>query len=161
MEDRSFHLGQVKDMSKETTYNSRSVTVACGAEDLYAFLTDMRNFETIIPGGKITEWEADEMRCSFRIDHAGKFTASLSEALPYSGIEYLAETFITGKVTAHVDIETVDAARSKISLSVSAHLNPFVKMAVGDAAERYLDMIITAMENYDGYDRIRGDIQSP
>ncbi|TFH46237.1 MAG: hypothetical protein E4G92_06700 [Bacteroidia bacterium] len=161
MEDRSFRLGQVKEMSKETTYNSRSVTVACGPGDLYAFLTDMRNFETIIPGEKITEWEADEMSCSFRVDHAGKINASLAEAVPYSAIDYQAETFITGKITAHVAIETVDHDRSRVSISVCAHLNPFVKMAVGDAPEKYLEMIITAVENYDGYDRIRGDIQSP
>jgi carbon monoxide dehydrogenase subunit G len=148
-------------MSKETTYNSRSVTVACGPGDLYAFLTDMRNFETIIPVEKIKEWEADEIRCSFRVDHAGKINASLAETVPHSAIDYLVETYITGKITAHVAIEPVDHDRSRISISVSAHLNPFVKMAVGDAPEKYLEMIITAVENYNGYDRIRGDIQSP
>ena len=148
-------------MSKETTYESRSGAVPCGAGDLYAFLTDVRNLGTVIPKGSVTDWQADEKSCSFRVENAGTVTASVAVAMPYSRIEYLVRTFITGEVTLIVDIDPVDANRSKITISASVHLNPFVKMAVGDAAGKYLDIIITAIEKYDGYDRIRGYTQSP
>lgn len=160
MEDRSFSLGQVNHMGKATTYTSRSGRAACEDKDLYAFLSDMRNFESLIPEGVVTEWKASPDSCSFRADKAGKVTAGISEGSPWSRIDYFAETFITGRVSVTVNIEPDGADRSLITLSVSANLNPFVKIAVGDAAERYLNEIVSAIEKYDGYDRIRGYNQS-
>ncbi|HUW93268.1 MAG TPA: hypothetical protein VMV74_08895 [Bacteroidales bacterium] len=160
MEVGTFSLGQVTDMSKATIYTSRRGKAACSDKDLYAFMTDMRNFGTIIPEGTVTEWQATEDNCSFRVDKAGKVTAGLSEALPYSRIDYFAETFITGRVSVTMNIEPDGVEQSLITLSVSAYLNPFVKLAIGDTAVKYLNEIISAFEKFGGYDRIRGYNQS-
>ena len=160
MEDGSFSLGTVTRMSKATTYKSRSGKAACSDRDLYAFMTDMRNFGTLIPEGYVTDWKASEKNCSFRIEKAGTVTAELSGAEPYSRIDYVAETFFTGKVSITVNIEPDGPGQSIVALSVSAFLNPFVKLAVGDKVSMYLNEIIKAVEKFDGYDKIRGYSQS-
>ena len=81
-------------MSPVTTYTSRRGEVPCGDADLYAFLTDMRNLQTVVPAGILTDWVATEDHCSFRIEKVGKISASLSEALPHSVIRYDAVTFL-------------------------------------------------------------------
>jgi hypothetical protein len=160
MEDRSRSLGQVTAMSKASTYTSRSGIAACADKDLYAFMKDMRNFGIFIPEGAVSEWQATEDKCSFRIEKAGKITAELSGARPWSGIDYVAETFITGKVSVTLNIEPDGAERSRVTISVSAFLNPFVKIALGNKAEMFLNEIISAVERFDGYDKIRGYSQS-
>src|SRR5512133_1165224 len=105
MEDGSFILGTLTAMSKATTYTSRRGKAACADRDLYAFMTDMRNFGTLIPEGYVTDWKASANNCSFRIEKAGTVTAGLSGAQPYSRIDYVAETFLTGKVSITVNIE--------------------------------------------------------
>lgn len=142
-------------MSK-TIYTSRSGKAACNDRDLFAFMKDMRNFGTLIPEGSVTEWQASEEKCSFRIEKAGKVTAELSGARPCSTIDYVAETFITGKVSVTLNIESDGAEQSLVNLTVSASLNPFVKLAVGDKAVLFLNKIISAVEKYDGYGKIRG-----
>lgn len=156
MEDRPFSLGPVTAMSKATTYTSRSGIAACNDIDLFAFMKDMRNFGTLIPEGAITEWKASEDKCSFRIEKAGKVKAELSGARPCSDIDYVAETFLTGKVSITLNIEPAGTEQSRVTLTVSAFLNPFVKLAVGDKAEMFLNEFISAVENYDGYGKIRG-----
>lgn len=128
----------------------------CGDGDLYAFLTDMRNFRTVIPDGLVTEWEATEDHCSFRFDRTGRITASLTEALPHSLISYNAETFLTGKVTVQVAIEYISGVRSAFHISAGVNMNPIMKMMVGDSAGRYLDSLIDAIESFDGYEKVRG-----
>jgi len=160
MEDRSFSLGSVTEMGKATTFTSRSGVAACNDKDLFAFMKDMRNFSTLIPEGAVTEWQASEDKCSFRIEKAGLITAELSEARPCSAIDYVAETFITGKVSVTLNIEPDGPERSLVFLSVSAFLNPFVKMAVGDKAVMFLNEFISAVERFDGYGKIRGYSQS-
>jgi len=156
MEDRALSLGPVTAMSKATTYISRSGIAACNDQDLFAFMKDMRNFGTLIPEGAVTEWHASEDKCSFRIEKAGKVKAELSGARPFSGIDYVAETYLTGKVSVTLNIEPDSTEQSRVTLTVSAFLNPFVKLAVGDKAVMFLNEFISAVENFDGYGKIRG-----
>ncbi len=148
-------------MSPVTTYTSRTGEVPCGDSDLYAFLTDMRNLRTVVPEGMLTDWEATEDRCSFRIEKTGKISASLVEALPHSLIKYVAETFLTGRMTVQVEIEFITNLRSSFHLTAGVNMNPIMKMLVGDSAGKYLDSLIDAIESYNGFDKVRGYNQSP
>lgn len=147
-------------MSPVTTYTSRTGEVPCGDKDLYAFLTDMRNLKTVVPDGLMTDWEATEDHCSFKVEKAGKISASLSEAMPHSMIRYNAETFMTGRVTVQVTIEHISNSRSSFHLSAGVNMNPIMKMILGDSAGRYLDSLIDAIESYKGFDKVRGCNQS-
>ena len=145
-----------KIMSPVTTYSSRKGEVPCGDGDLYAFLTDMRNMQTVVPDGLITEWEATEDHCSFRLDKTGKISASLAEALPHSLISYDAETFLTGRMVVKVAIEYITSYRSAFHITAGVNMNPIMRMLVGDSAGKYLDNLVDAIESYQGFDKIRG-----
>jgi hypothetical protein len=147
-------------MSPVTTYTSRQGEVPCGDSDLYAFLTDMRNLRTVVPEGVITDWEATEDHCSFKIEKTGRITASLAEALPHSLIKYNVETFLTGRMTVQVEIEFITDLRSSFHLTAGVNMNPIVKMLVGNSAARYLESLIDAIESYNGFDKVRGYNQS-
>ena len=148
-------------MSPMTTFTSRQGEVPCGDSDLYAFLTDMRNFRSVLPDDSVTDWEATEDRCSFRTDGAGRVTVSLSEAMPHSEITYDAESFITGKVKVRVSIEFISGIRSAIRIDAGLNMNPLLKMLLGDSAGKYLGTLMDIIESFDGYDRVRGCNQSP
>ncbi|MFN2314243.1 MAG: hypothetical protein ABR531_07275 [Bacteroidales bacterium] len=143
-----------------TTYTSRRGEVPCGDSDLYAFLTDIRNLKTVVPDGLLTDWEATDDHCSFKIEQAGRISVSLSEALPHSMITYDAETFVTGKMSIQVTIEYISGMRSAFHITAGVKMNPILKMMVGDSAGRYLDSLIDAIEAYGGYDKVRGCNQS-
>lgn len=144
-----------------TTYTSRRGEVPCGDADMYAFLTDMRNLRTVVPSGLLTDWNSTEDQCSFKIDKAGRFTVSLSEALPHSLISYEAENFLTGKMTMQITIEYISGIRSAFQITAGVNMNPLMKMIIGDSAGSYLDRLADAIESYKGYDAIRGYNQSP
>jgi hypothetical protein len=143
-------------MSAMTSYSSRKGEVPVGDDDLYAFLTDMRNFKPVIPNGLLDEWQATADRCSFKIDRVGKVSASLSEALPHSIITYNAETLFTGKIAVQVVIEPLSRNRSSFYITAGLNMNPLMRMLVGDSAGTYLGKLIDAIESYGGYDKIRG-----
>ena len=68
----------------------------CGDRDLYAFLTDIRNFKEVLPSEILSDWKATADKCSFRIDRAGRVNVSLKEALPHTMISYTAENLFAG-----------------------------------------------------------------
>lgn len=148
-------------MSPMTTFTSRRGEVPCGDSDLYAFLTDMRNFRSVLPEDTVTDWEATEDRCNFRTDGAGRVTVSLSEALPHSEITYEAESFLTGKVKVRVSLEFISGMRSAVRIDAGLNMNPLLRMLVGDSAGKYLETLMDLIETYDGYEKVRGCNQSP
>lgn len=143
-----------------TSYTSRKGEVPCGDSDFYAFLTDMRNFRNMLPGSILTEWEATEDNCSFKIENTGRVKASLEEALPHSVISYNAETLFTGKVSVQVFIEFMSNNRSSFYITAGINMNPFIKMLVGNSAGTYLDRVVDAVESYSDFGSIRGCSQS-
>ena len=148
-------------MSPMTTFTSRRGEVPCGDSDLYAFLTDMRNFRSVIPDEIMSGWEGTQDNCSFKTDGAGRVTVALSEAMPHSEIIYDAESFLTGKVKGRVTIEFISGMKSAIRIDTGLNMNPLLRMLLGDSAGKYLDNLMDMIESYDGYDRVRGCNQYP
>jgi hypothetical protein len=147
-------------MTQTRTYKSRTGQVPCGDRDLYAFLTDIRNFKEVLPSEMLSDWKATADKCSFRIDRAGRVHVSLKEALPHTMVSYTAENLFTGNLSLQVIIEALTPNSSKLYVTSDLNINPLVRMFIGDAAPQYLDKLIDMIEKYDGYDKIRGYSQS-
>jgi hypothetical protein len=147
-------------MNQTKSYKSRTGQVPCGDSDLYAFLTDIRNFKEVLPSDMLSDWQATADKCSFRIDRAGRVNVSLKEALPHTMVSYTAENLFTGNLSLQVVIEALTPNSSKLYVTSDLNMNPLVRMFIGDAATQYLDKLIDIIERYDGYDKIRGYSQS-
>ena len=147
-------------MSQTKSFKSRTGEVPCGDRDLYAFLTDIRNFKEVLPSDMLSDWKATADKCSFRIERAGRVNVSLKEALPHTIVSYTAENLFTGNLSLKVVIESLTANSSRLYVTSDLNMNPLVRMFIGDAAPQYLDKLIDMIEKYDGYDKIRGYSQS-
>ena len=147
-------------MSPSKSYTSKNGEVPCGDRDLYAFLTDIRNFKEVMPASMLSDWKATTDKCSFRLDKAGRVSVSLKEALPHTMVSYTAENLFTGNLSLKVIIEPLTSHRSKLYITTDINMNPFVRMFIGEATSQYLDKLIDMIENYKGYDKIRGYSQS-
>lgn len=143
-------------MSPTTTFTGRKSVVPCRDGDLYAFLTDLRNVNSLIPQGMISDWEAERERCSFRAEGVGRVMVTIDELMPWSLIAYQAESLFTGKVKLMVNIEHTSDSASAVTITATVNMNPLMKMVIGNSAERYLDMLMDHIESYDGYETIRG-----
>jgi len=148
-------------MGNVTSYTSKRGEVPCGDSDLYTFLTDMRNFRKVLPDGTVTDWEATEDKCSFRVENTGRVKATLEEALPHSAVTYNAETMLTGKISVQLEIEYISKNRSSFCITAGLNMNPVIKMLIGNSAGIYLDRVVDAIEAYGDFGSIRGCNQSP
>jgi hypothetical protein len=160
MAEKSVRLEERQPMSPSRSYRSRTGEVPCGDRDLYAFLTDVRNFRDVVPGNMLSDWKATSDKCSFRVDKAGRVNVSLKEALPHSMVSYTAENLFTGNLSLQVFIESLTSHSSKVYVTTDINMNPLVRMLIGEAAPQYLDRLIDMIVNYEGYDKIRGYSQS-
>ena len=60
-------------------FESRTGKLSCTAEEVFDFVTDIRNFEQFIPAATISNWQAEKESCSFSVSMLGTVSFRLAE----------------------------------------------------------------------------------
>ena len=63
-------------MNNLSYFESRSGNLTCNAEEVFTFVTDIRNFERFIPEGVINNWNAEKESCSFSVSMLGTVSST-------------------------------------------------------------------------------------
>ncbi len=112
-----------------TRIESNEVNVACSAEECYSFLSDMNNYELLLPKDKISNWAATEKECSFKIQKTYKLELKHVSGEPNSKIELASGASSPFKFTLNVFL-TENGESTNAKLICDADINPFLKMMV-------------------------------
>lgn len=145
-------------MSEITTFESRKGKVNCSSEELYRFLTDIRNFERFIPAGKFSDLIIERESCSFNVNMMGKVTIRLGNSFPYSEVTYTGRAMQLNDFSLKSGISEIDPEHSEVRLVFTAEMNPFLKMLASEPVNRLLDTLVAEMEKFSGWKDIRRDI---
>lgn len=116
--------------------------INASAEKLFAFLTDMNNYQQLFPEEKIENWESDTEKCAFRIkgmtDIGLKKVASTPNSLIYM------DSFgkVPFKFTLNIYLSE-QAENKTLAYSVfDGEINPFMKMMVEKPLTNFFNMLV-------------------
>ena len=138
-------------MSDISVFKSRTAQVNCTAEELYHFVSDIRNFKRFLPEDKFSDISIEKESCSFTVSMMGKVEVSVSEKREFSRVGFSGSAMQINEFSIVLDIRNGDNERSLADISVSAHLNPFLKMLAADPISRFLETLVAEMEKYNGW----------
>jgi len=136
-------------MSNISNYESRQGSLKCGVNKVCAFITDFRNFGTFAENNNITGWQADKESCSFNIAMLGAVNVKLSEKTEINKVVYQGMAAGNIDFTVTVQLSDNESESSKMSVNLSAYLNPMMKMIADKPIKMFLDLLITEIENFD------------
>lgn len=128
---------------------SKQGSVAASEEELFTFLSDLRNLSTYIPSGKVENWEAKEDTCSFSVPQAGQVKLRITERTPYNtikvepdggGVPFGFKFFIQMKQVAEKD--------TRIKLTMRAELNVMMKTVIKAPLKKALDQIVDTLSGF-------------
>jgi len=111
-----------------TRIESKKVDVPCSNEDCFTFLTDLNNYQLLLPKEKVSDWKSDENSCSFKIQKTYKLELILESTTEYSTVNLKSGENSPFAFTLAISIEGGDA--SNVQLICDADINPFLKMMV-------------------------------
>jgi len=144
-------------MSGISTFKSRTGKVNCTSEELFHFLSDIRNFERFIPKDKISDISLNKDSCSFSVSMMGMVNIRISDRKEYSEVVFSGNAMLVNDFSLAVKFSDAKPGRSEVKLSVLADLNPFLKMLAADPISKFLETIIKEMEKFSGWNEIRRD----
>lgn len=122
--------------------------MTCTAEEVFKFVTDIRNFERFIPKGIISNWIAEKESCSFSVSILGTVTVRLAEKENFTRVVFDGDALKKNDFSLVLLISDRDKDPAEVKVTLSADLNPMMKMMAADPIAQFLEMLIKEMENF-------------
>jgi carbon monoxide dehydrogenase subunit G len=142
-------------MTDTSNFESRTGTVSCSAEEVFRFVTDVRNFEQFIPEGTINNLVADKESCSFNVSMIGKVSFRLAEKTEFSRVVFEGDALSKEDFRLVLDIIDNNTDPVQVKVFVNAVLNPILKAMAKKPIQQFLELLIVEMENFIGWRDLR------
>lgn len=143
-------------MSDISNFESRPGKLTCTAEEVFNFVTDIRNFEQFIPQGTINNWQAERESCSFSVSMLGTVNFRLAEKEMYNKVVFTGDALKENDFSLVLHISGNGEDRSEVRVSLNADLNPVLKVMAAKPIGQFLESLINEMERFRGWKDIKG-----
>jgi len=138
-------------MSDLSYFESRIGKLSACTEEVFSFVTDVRNFERVIPPGIIANWQADRESCSFSVSTLGTVGFRMVEKDINKNVVYKGDALRKNDFSIVLHLTENDNNKTDVKVSLSADLNPIMKMMAAKPIEQFLGMLINEMEKFNGW----------
>lgn len=128
-----------------TTIESKSVTLTKSAESVFNYLTDLNNFEHLLPMDKLSNWKAEKDACSFKIQGAANVGLMLDSTTPNNGIVLKSSPETPFPFTLNISIAE-NGENVTVSQICKADINPFLKVMVEKPLRNLFDYIADRLD---------------
>jgi carbon monoxide dehydrogenase subunit G len=135
-------------MSDLSHFQSRSGKLSCNAEEVFTFVTDVRNFEQFIPEGSINNWSAERESCSFSVSMLGKVSVMLSEKEKFRKVVFNGDALKKNDFSLTLNISGKLNEPAEVNVTLNADLNPLMKMMAVKPINQFLELLIKEMESF-------------
>ncbi len=123
-----------------TNIESKHVEVSCSREEVFEYLTDMNNFQELLPKDKVSNWTSDTNSCSFRIQGTVTLSIVLKESNPHTEINMTSGEKTPFPFTLDVFLDEIEGG-TKVHQKFEAEINPFLRMMVEKPLANLFDYI--------------------
>jgi carbon monoxide dehydrogenase subunit G len=131
-----------------TEFESRKGNLTCTPEEIFDFVTDIRNFRQFVPDGSIDNMHIEKNSCSFRIPQLGNVDLYLSEKEPYSKVIFKGTALKSQDFSLQLNINGNNSGKAEVDIKLIAELNPIMKMVGAEPIKRFLEILIHEMEKF-------------
>lgn len=141
-------------MSELSHYQSRTGKVSATPAEVFAFITDLRNFKSFVNEGTISGWHAEKESCSFSVSMLGTVSVRLIEKEISSKVIYQGDALSRNDFTINVNISGRPAEPAEVNISLSASLNPVMKMMADKPIRQFMETLMQEIEYFRDWDEI-------
>jgi carbon monoxide dehydrogenase subunit G len=142
-------------MTDLSYFESRTGTLTSKAEEVFTFVTDIRNFERFIPGGIISNWNAEKESCIFSVSILGTVSVRLAEKEKYNKVVFSGDALKKNDFLLTLNITDDVGDHAKVRILLSAELNPMMKAMAGKPIGQFLERLINEMEGFSDWKSAR------
>ncbi len=138
-------------MTDISYFESRLGKLTCNSEEFFAFVTDIRNFRQFISDREINNWNAEKEYCTFNVSMIGTVSVRLSQKEKYNKVIFDGDALNKNDFSVTLDITDNLINQAEVKISLSADLNPMMKLMASKPIVQFLEILIVQMESFSGW----------
>ena len=113
-----------------TTIESQRVVVNAPQPEVFEFLSDLNNYKVLFPEDRISDWEATETSCQFKIQGTATIALVFDKSTPNSEINLVSGEKSPFPFTLNIYLEEPEDSQTKGWLVFNGEMNMMLKMMV-------------------------------
>lgn len=121
-----------------TEIQSESLNIERSADQVFAFLKDLRNYENLMPSSDVTNFSATEEEASLSLKGLGQFNITVEEQIPSSLIRLKPSGKLPFKFNIEWSIKPSENGAIVVG-QINAELNMFMKMMAEPKLRSFVD----------------------
>lgn len=110
---------------------------------LFNFLSDLNNFEKLMPEGKIEKWSSDENQCEFTIKGMARIGLKKESATEHDLIQISSFGKVPFTFTLDIHLTEVEGSKCEAHMLFKGDINPFMKMMVEKPLSNFFNMLVS------------------
>lgn len=119
---------------------SKKVSLDANREEVFAYVSNLNNFEELLPQEKISDWESREDYCSFKIQGTATIDLHKDAANPPENLVLKGGEKAPFPLSLEILLEEKDG-KTVVFQKINADVNPFLKMMVQKPLTNLFDYI--------------------
>jgi hypothetical protein len=130
---------------------SRHGTASAGSSEVFAFVTDLRNFGQFIHSGSVSNMNLSREECSFTVPMVGKVFVRLAEKVEYTKVVFDGDALKKNDFVLTLHIGEINNSASDVQVELMADLNPIMKMMAVKPINQFLERLMDELEKFRGW----------
>lgn len=116
---------------------------------IYEFITDFRNFKTLLPEEGVSDWESQEDRCSFRVDPVGKVGLQIIEKRPCTLVKISSiPEFSSYQFTIWIQLKQVAENDTRVKITIEPLVNKMLLPMIKSPLKKFVDGLVDKIETF-------------
>lgn len=111
-------------------------------EQLFNFLTDLNNFEQLMPEGKIEKWSSDKDQCEFTIKGMARIGLKKESVVEHELIKISSFGKVPFSFQLDIHIQETEDSKANAYMVFEGDINPFMKMMVEKPLTNFFNMLV-------------------
>ncbi len=124
-----------------TTIETHHKTTESSQEKLFNFLSDLNNFEQLMPEDKIEKWSSDEDQCEFTIKGMARIGLKKEGTTPHEYINISSFGKVPFSFTLDIHIKSKESD-TEAYMIFKGDINPFMKMMVEKPLTNFFNLLV-------------------
>lgn len=131
-----------------TTIESRIGKIEERDETIFQFLSSFRNFESLLPQDKISDWEATDDSCRFTIPGVGEVGLKIVDKEPCKVIKYSGDNLASVAFNLWIQLKQVEEKDTRVKITFKANLNPMLNTLAKKPLQEFVNILVDKLEQH-------------
>lgn len=125
-----------------TTIETNHQNTQTSAEKLFVFLSDMNNYQQLMPEDKIEKWQSEKNQCEFTIKGMARIGMQIEETESPNSIKIKSFGKVPFPFDLNIHINPINDKSADLFMIFNGEINAFMRMMVEKPLTNFFNMLV-------------------